>query len=110
VRVFPVSSVASEPAVRAFLTRIVWPEMRHAFASRGRAVGMSDAGVARDGELLDPGSPAWIGADPDTFVVQPAHLVVDRPGGAAVTAQAGPRRADRLRRVPRRARLLTRAG
>ena len=78
VRVFPVSSVASEPAARAFLTRIVWPEMRHAVASHGRAAGMSDADVARAGELLDPGSPAWIGADPDTFVVQPTLLWTGR--------------------------------
>lgn len=74
LRVFPVAAMASEPAARAFLAQIVWPEMRHAVASNGRSVGMSESDVARAEELLNPASPDWIGADPDAFVVQPTLL------------------------------------
>jgi hypothetical protein len=74
----PVSPVASEPAARAFLTRIVWPEIEHAVGSHGRAAGMSDADVARAEEFLDLNSRAWIGAGPDAFAVQPALLRAGR--------------------------------
>jgi hypothetical protein len=46
-----------------------WPEMSHAVAAHGRSAGMSETDVARAEELLDPGSPAWVGADPDAFVL-----------------------------------------
>ncbi|ASR39237.1 hypothetical protein BAY61_13115 [Prauserella marina] len=74
VRVFPLAASTAEPAARAFLERITWPEMRHAAASHGRAAGMSEADLTRAEELLDPRDPAWIGADEDAFVVQPALL------------------------------------
>lgn len=82
LRVFPVSAGVAEPAARAYLERIVWPEMRHAVASHGRSAGMSEADVVRAGELLDPDSRAWIGADPDAFVVQPTLLWTGRAGVA----------------------------
>ncbi|MQA11640.1 MAG: methyltransferase domain-containing protein [Pseudonocardiaceae bacterium] len=79
VRVFPVAaSTAAEPAARAFLEQIVWPEMRHAVNSQGRAAGMSEADIARAEGLLDPARPTWVGADPDTFVVQPTLLWTGR--------------------------------
>lgn len=78
LRVFPLAASATEPAARAFLEQIVWPEMRHAVASHGRAAGMSDADVVRAEELLNPDSPAWIGADQDAFIVQPTLLWTGR--------------------------------
>jgi hypothetical protein len=78
VQVFPVTAPATEPAARAFLEQIVWPEMRHAVASHGRAAGMTDADIARAERLLDPVAPTWIGADPDNFVVQPTLLWTGR--------------------------------
>ncbi|MGC9544658.1 class I SAM-dependent methyltransferase [Streptomyces sp. UG1] len=79
LRVFPVvASTLAEPAARTFLEQIVWPEMRRAVASHGRAAGMNDADIARAEELLDPASPAWVGTDPDGFVVQPTLLWTGR--------------------------------
>ncbi|WP_422771461.1 class I SAM-dependent methyltransferase [Plantactinospora sp. WMMC1484] len=78
VRAFPLAGMASEPAARAFLEQIVWPEMRHAVASHGRAAGMSETDIVRAGELLDPEGPAWVGDDPHTYVVQPTLLWTGR--------------------------------
>ncbi|MEU3271210.1 class I SAM-dependent methyltransferase [Saccharomonospora sp. NPDC006951] len=80
VRVFPLAASATQPAARAFLERITWPEMRHAAASHGRGAGMSEADVARAEELLDPRSPAWVGAGQDAFVVQPTLLWTGEAG------------------------------
>ncbi|GAB2505368.1 class I SAM-dependent methyltransferase [Nocardiopsis aegyptia] len=77
-RVHPVSASSTEPTARAYLERIVWPEMRHAAASHGRAAGMGEADLARAEELLDPDSAEWIGADPDAYVVQPTILWTGR--------------------------------
>jgi 2-polyprenyl-3-methyl-5-hydroxy-6-metoxy-1,4-benzoquinol methylase len=81
-RVFPLAAPVSEPAARAYLERIVWPEMRHAAASHGRAAGMGDADLARAEELLDPDGAAWVGGDPDGFVVQPTLLWTGRAATA----------------------------
>lgn len=79
LRVFPVSApVAQEGAARAYCERIVWPEMRHAVSSRGRAAGMTSVDLEHAEELLDPGSPSWVGADHDAFVVQPTLLWTGR--------------------------------
>lgn len=87
LRVFPLAAMASEPPARAFLERIVWPEMRRAVASHGRAAGMTGTDIARANDLLDPDSDAWVGADPDAFVVQPTLLWTGRaPGQGAPTS------------------------
>lgn len=57
---------------------IVWTEMRHAAASHGRAAGMTEEDIACVEQLLDPAGSAWVGADPDTFVVQPSLLCTGR--------------------------------
>ncbi|RKS09174.1 methyltransferase family protein [Nocardiopsis sp. Huas11] len=82
LRVLPLAVPSTEPAARAYLERIVWPEMRHAAASHGRAAGMSDTDLARAEELLDPDGAAWAGADPDGFVVQPTVLWTGRAATA----------------------------
>ncbi|MDA2811120.1 methyltransferase domain-containing protein [Nocardiopsis sp. RSe5-2] len=74
LRVVPLSAATVQPAARAYLERIVWPEMRHAVAVNGRAAGMTEQDIARVGELLDPEGPHWVGRDPDGYVVQPALL------------------------------------
>lgn len=72
---FPLAALTdADPAARVYMETIVWPEMRHAVASHGREAGMNDADVARAEELLNPTSPSWIGADPDTYVLQPTLL------------------------------------
>ncbi len=79
VRSFPLAaSAVPGSAARAYLEQIVWPEMRHAVASRGRAAGMSDADVARAEDLLDPAGADWVGNDPDAFVVHPTLLWTGR--------------------------------
>lgn len=74
LRVLPVAGPMTDPVVRGYVEQIVWPEMRHAVAARGRAAGMSDDDVARAGELLDPGSPTYAGRDPDGYAVAPMLL------------------------------------
>ncbi|WP_199489198.1 methyltransferase domain-containing protein [Micromonospora craniellae] len=78
IGVHPIAAPVSDPAARAFLEQTVWPEMRHAVSSNGRAAGMSETDIARAGELLDPDSSAWVGNDPDGYVVQPALLWTGR--------------------------------
>lgn len=79
LRVFPVvASTRTEPAARAFLEQIVWPEMSHAVAAHGGAAWMSDADITRAEELLDPADPSWVGADPNGYVVQPTLLWTGR--------------------------------
>ncbi|MFI1023308.1 class I SAM-dependent methyltransferase [Streptomyces olivaceus] len=80
LQVFPLSACVHEPAARAYLEQIAWPEMRHAVASHGRAAGMSREDVARAEALLDPAGEDWIGADPDAFVVLPMLLWTGRAG------------------------------
>jgi SAM-dependent methyltransferase len=84
LRVFPVvaSPIAADPTARAYLEQIVWPEMRHAVTASGRAAGMTDTDVARAEELLDPASPAWVGADPAGYAVQPTLLWTGRAAAA----------------------------
>ncbi|OUZ07631.1 hypothetical protein BHE97_16145 [Aeromicrobium sp. PE09-221] len=67
------STTLGSPA-RTYMEQIVWPEMRHAVASRGGEAGMTGADLARAEELLDPASDQWIGADPDGFTVHPTLL------------------------------------
>ncbi|WP_435108363.1 methyltransferase domain-containing protein [Nocardiopsis synnemataformans] len=84
LRVFPLvaSPATADPTAWAYLEQIVWPEMRRAAASNGRAAGMTDSDLVRAEELLDPTSPAWIGADPTTYVVQPTLLWTGRAPAA----------------------------
>ena len=74
LRVFPVAGPLADPVVRNYVEQIVWPEMRHAVRSRGRAAGMTDADVDRAVELLDPDSSAYVGLDPDGFAMAPMLL------------------------------------
>ncbi len=84
LRVFPLvaSPVTADPAARAYLEQIVWPEMRRAAAANGRAAGMTDSDLVRVEALLDPTGPTWIGADPTTYAVQPTLLWTGRAPAA----------------------------
>lgn len=74
LRVLPIAGPLGDPVMLDYVEQIVWPEMLHAVASRGRAAGMSVADIARAEELLDPDSPDYSGSDPDGFVVAPTLL------------------------------------
>lgn len=74
LKVFPVAGPLTDPRIRNYVEQIVWPEMRHAVAARGRAAGMGDADIGRAEELLDPDSPSYAGTDPGGFAMAPMLL------------------------------------
>jgi SAM-dependent methyltransferase len=78
VRVLPRIGFPDEPAVRAYLTGTVWPEMRQSAAENGRDVGLTDADLADLAELTTPGGPRYVADEPGYHVVQPALLVTGR--------------------------------
>lgn len=75
VRVFPRTGFANEPAVAAYLTGTVWPELRASAAEQGREVGLTDDDLA---DLTTPGDSRHAPAQPGHHIVQPAVLVTGR--------------------------------
>lgn len=66
--------VAAHPEAGTYLRTVVWPEMLHATRTNGAAAGMASDDIAALESLLDPAGSAYVGDDPDAYVMQPAML------------------------------------
>ncbi|TDC25825.1 class I SAM-dependent methyltransferase [Streptomyces sp. 8K308] len=72
------SPVKEDPAARAYLEGVVWPELLAAARARGTEAGMSDDDIARAEALLTPGGRDHILDEPGYYLVHPALLVIGR--------------------------------
>ncbi|WP_255308316.1 SAM-dependent methyltransferase [Streptomyces marincola] len=77
VRVFPRIGFPTDedPAVRAYLETVVWPELKEAATTRGADAGMSAAEIEQAVGLLTPGGPDYVLDEPGYYVVHPTLLV-----------------------------------
>ncbi|MEV1012015.1 class I SAM-dependent methyltransferase [Streptomyces sp. NPDC049881] len=67
-----------DPAARAYLEGVVWPELLAGVRSRGAEAGMDEEEIAQAKALLTPGSPDYVLDEPGHYLVHPAVLVTGR--------------------------------